>query len=253
MTTSGGRWRREERRAHDRMRILTRDLGDGMSRALVDLPTVSMDLWLTQLHVFASPRRDHLEQADVPEVERRDPETGARIGYPQRLAQAFCTMLERIPAGVLPAQGGDATTLLVTIDHQDLEAGVGAARLSTGGVLSVGETSAVGVQRGDHSGGPGWGVAAVGRGAEAAVLPARRSGRRWPCGTGSAGRRGVTCPAAWCEAHHLRPWSSLGKRRIWPTGSCCAGSTTTAPTTAATTSPGYPTETCVSTAEDRSQ
>lgn len=201
---------REERRAHDRMRILTRDLGNGMSRALVDLPTVSMDLWLTQLHAFASPRRDHLEQADLPEVERRDPETGARIGYPQRLAQAFCTMLERIPAGVLPAQGGDATTLLVTIDHKDLEAGVGAARLSTGGRLSVGETRRLACNAG--------------------ILPVVLGGASQPLDLGRKRRffqpaqrkamavrdrecraAGCDVPAAWCEAHHLRPWSALGR------------------------------------------
>ena len=51
---------REEARARVRMRITTRALGGGLSRAVVDLPTAVMDRWLTQLHAFASPRRGHL-------------------------------------------------------------------------------------------------------------------------------------------------------------------------------------------------
>ncbi len=200
----------EERRAHDRMRIVTRDLGNGMSRALVDLPTVSMDLWLTQLHAFASPRRDHLEAADIPDLERRDPETGTRIGYPQRLAQAFCTMLERMPQGVLPAQGGDATTLLVTIDQRWLEEGVGAARLSSGGRLSVGETRRLACNAG---------IIPMVLGGESQPLDVGRRRRLF----GPAQRKamvvrdrqcraaGCDVPAAWCEAHHLKPWSAGGK------------------------------------------
>ena len=242
---------REERRARDRMRITTRDLGDGMSRALVDLPTLSMDLWLTQLHAFASPRRDHLEQADLPEVERRDPETGARIGYPQRLAQAFCTMLERMPSGVLPAQGGDATTLLVTIDHQDLAAGVGAARLSTGGRLSVGETRRLACNAGIVR----W--SSVGRRsrwmwAGSGGSSSRRSARRWRCGTGSAGLRAVTSRRRGVRPTTSDPGPPKGGP-TWPTGSCCAGSTTTAPTTGATTRPGSPTATSASTDGRRCQ
>lgn len=200
----------EERRARDRMRIVVRDLGNGLSRALVDLPTVSMDLWVTQLHAFASPRRDHLEAAGVPEVERRDPETGIRIGYPQRLAQAFCTMLERLPSGVLPAHGGDATTLVVTIDHQWLAAGLGAARLSTGGMLSVGETRRLACNAG---------IVPMVLGGESQPLDVGRRRRFFqPAQRKAMAVRDQRCraagcdvPAAWCEAHHLKPWSVGGR------------------------------------------
>lgn len=201
---------REERRARDRMRLVTRDLGNGMSRAVVDLPTWSMDLWLTQLHAFASPRRDHLDGADPAGVARRDPETGARIGYPEQLAQAFCTMLERMPKGVLPVHGGDAATLLVTIDQASLEKGVGAARLSTGGVLSVGETRRLACNAG---------IIPMVLGGDSQPLDVGRKRRFYqPAQRKAMAVRDRECraagcdvPAAWCEAHHLRPWSAGGK------------------------------------------
>ena len=94
---------RAEARARIRMRITTRALGNGLSRAIVDLPTASMDLWLTQLQAFASPRRDHLEGGSLVEGEVRiDPDTGERIRYPQLLAQAFVSLLERIPTNSCP-------------------------------------------------------------------------------------------------------------------------------------------------------
>lgn len=198
---------REERRARRRMRIVTFDLGDGMSRALVDLPTVSMDLWLTQLHAFASPRRDHL--AEVAGVPCADPQTGERIPYPQRLAQAFCTMLERMPRDVLPIHGSDATTLLVTIDQAALERGVGAARLSTGGRLSLGETRRLACNAG---------IIPVVLGGESQPLDVGRKRRYFqPAQRKAMAVRDRACraagcdvPAAWCEAHHLRPWATGG-------------------------------------------
>ena len=119
-------------------------------------------------------------------------------------------MLERMPAGVLPAHGGDATTLLVTIDQADLAAGVGAARLSTGGRLSVGETRRLACNGG--------------------ILPVVLGGASQPLDLGRKRRffqpaqrkamavrdrecraAGCDVPAAWCEAHHLRPWSAQGR------------------------------------------
>lgn len=201
---------RDERRARRRMSIMTRDLGDGMSRAVVDLPTLSMHLWLTQLHAFASPRRDHLGAVNGVELPRTDPESGERIGHPQRLAQAFCTMLERMPKGVLPAHGGDATTLLVTIDHDDLVRGVGAARLSTGGRLSIGETRRLACNAG---------IIPVVLGGPSQPLDVGRKRRFYQPGQRKAmavrdrecRAAGCDIPAAWCEAHHLKPWAEDGK------------------------------------------
>jgi hypothetical protein len=203
---------RAEARARARMRITTRALGNGLSRATVDLPTASMDLWLTQLHAFASPRRDHLtESGGLVEGEVRiDPDTGERIRYPQLLAQAFCTMLERMPAEALPRHGGVAATLMVTMSLDQLRAGVGVAELSTGHTISPGEFRRLAcnadlipaVLGGDSE------ILDLGR-AHRLFKPAQRKAmavRDRTCRTD-----GCDIPAAWTEAHHLTPWSRGGK------------------------------------------
>ena len=207
---------REEARARVQMRITTRDLGGGLSRAVVDLPTAVMDRWLTQLHAFASPRRDHLAEGEssggglVAGEVRTDPDTGERVRYPRLLAQAFCTMLERLPAPVLPQHGGGATTLVVTLDLAGLVEGLGSAELATGGKISAGEARRLACN--------------------AQIVPAVLGGKSEVLDLGRARRlfspaqrkaltlrdrqcRAEDCdtPAAWTEAHHLRPWSAGGR------------------------------------------
>lgn len=192
---------REERRARLRMRVTRRDLGEGLVRITADLPTLHADLLCTQLHAYASPRRDHVEAAD-----RRDPDSGERIAYPRLLAQAFCSLLERLPATGAPRQGGRSASLVVTIDHEKLTSGVGAARLATGHAITAGEARRLACNAG--------------------ILPMVLSGASEPLDVGRAKRfhtpamragmavrdrecrtAGCDIPAAWCEAHHLRPWA----------------------------------------------
>ena len=211
---------REERRARLRMRFTTRTLGGGLSRAIVDLPTPVLERWLTQLHAVASPRRDHLTAGTdgvsgpdagglVPGEVRTDPDTGERLGYPRLLAQAFCTLLERLPASVLPQHGGGATTLVVTLDLAALVEGLGSAELATGGRISPGEARRLACN--------------------ASIVPAVLGGKSEVLDLGRARRlfspaqrkamtirdrqcraTGCDIPAAWTEAHHLRPWSAGG-------------------------------------------
>jgi len=190
-----------ERRARLRMRVSRRDLGGGLARFVIDIPLLHGDLLSTQLHAFASPRRDHLEGAD-----RRDPDTGEHIPYSRLLAQAFCSLLERLPTDSAPQQGGKATSLVVTIDHDQLMEEVGTAELSTGNRVSVGEARRLACTAG--------------------ILPVVLSGTSQPLDVGRARRfhtpamrtamevrdrecraDGCDIPAAWCEAHHVRPWA----------------------------------------------
>lgn len=190
-----------ELRARRKMRVSRRDLGLGMVRITADLPTLHADLLSTQLHAYASPRRDHVESLD-----RRDPDTGERIPYSRLLAGAFCSLLERLPTDSSPRQGGRAASLVVTIDHEKLTDEVGVARLATGHTISVGEARRLACQAG--------------------ILPMVLSGASQPLDVGRAKRfhspsmrmamavrdeecrtAGCDIPAAWCEAHHLLPWA----------------------------------------------
>ena len=48
-------------------------------------------------------------------------------------------LLERLPRTASPDHGGNAATLVVTVDHDKLAHDLGVARLSTGHAISVGE------------------------------------------------------------------------------------------------------------------
>jgi len=195
----------DERRARHSARIIVRRLGGGLSRAVVDLPDATMDLWLTQLQAYASPRRGHLAEAPY-----RDPVTGERVPYPRRLAQAFCTMIEHLRTDALPQHGGAAVSVVVQLDLDALESGVGVAELSTGGRVSAGEARRLACNASI--------VPAVFGGASELLDLGRgqrffSSAQRKAMALRDGGCRAQGCdiPAAWTEAHHLHPWSRGGK------------------------------------------
>ena len=183
----------EEQAAWDRASITHRRLGTGLSRAVVTLPDATMDRWLTHLHAFTSPRRDR--------------HAGP---YPRRLAHAFAALLERIPEGWLPQHGGTSTTVVVTIAHDKLQQDLAVAGLTSGTPITASEARRL----------------ACGAG----ILPAVLDGRSQPIDLGRTRRlftstqrkalairdrhcraEGCDVPAAWCEAHHLHPWSTGGR------------------------------------------
>ena len=189
---------REEQEAWDKASLTHRRLGSGLSQATVRLPDAVMDRWLTHLHAFTSPRRHgHVPAED-------------RVAYPTQLAHAFTALLERIPDDWLPTHGGTTTQVVVTIDQEKLQRDLAAAGLTTGTPISAGEARRL----------------ACGAG----ILPAVLGGKSQPLDLGRTRRlfnstqrkalairdrhcRGEGCevPAAWCEAHHLHPWSRGGK------------------------------------------
>lgn len=99
--------------------------------------------------------------------------------------------------------------MVVTIDHDRLTSQLGAAGLSTGGVISAGELRRLACEH--------------------AILPAVLDGRSQVLDLGRSRRlfdrhqrlamalghsscqtNGCTVPAAWCEAHHRRPFGTGG-------------------------------------------
>ena len=193
-----------ERRARLKMKVTRRTLGNGLVRTVADLPVLHADLLHTQLHAWASPRRDHLENLD-----RRDPESGERIPYTRLLAQGFCSLLERLPDTATVQHGGAAASLLVTIDHQQLVKELGVARLATGNAITAAEARRLACNTG--------------------ILPVVLSGKSKPLDVGRKKRLhdpamrtalalrdrrcradGCDTPAAMTEAHHLKAWADGG-------------------------------------------
>jgi hypothetical protein len=152
------------------------------------------DRFLTYLHAIASPRRRNGTSAVNPDDRR---------AYPQRLGHAFGTLLEAMDPKRLPLQGGDATTVVVTIDHETLVQG-----LRDTGVALLGDQPISAAQ-------------ARRLACQAKLIPVVLGGGSVPLDQGRASRfykgprrqtlaalqpccraEGCTIPAEWCEAHH---------------------------------------------------
>ncbi|TYL55234.1 DUF222 domain-containing protein [Nocardioides sp. BGMRC 2183] len=180
----------------------------GLTRITALVPDPIAARLATYLDAYTSPRRHSLhEEAGNPDTER----------LPQHRARglAFCALLEHLDPTKLPAHGGDATTVIVNIDHDQLTKDLGAAGLLD--PLQDGEQRISAAQ-------------ARRLACTAKILPVVLGGKSEVLDLGRAQRlfspaqrkalqlrdkccraEGCTIPARWCEAHHLDPWSQGGK------------------------------------------
>ncbi|WP_460847814.1 HNH endonuclease signature motif containing protein [Nocardioides ultimimeridianus] len=179
---------REERAARDEVAIRIRKRGNGITRWICDLPDSVSERALT-----------YLEAQDSPRVTQ----TRAR-----NRGEALCRLLELLDPKRLPDHGGDATTIMVTIPFEGLLSELGSAML--GEIpISAGEARRLACT--------------------AKIIPVVLGGTSEPLDLGRARRlfqppqrkamrlrdkrcraEGCSIPAAWCEAHHLKPWSEGG-------------------------------------------
>jgi hypothetical protein len=129
----------------------------------------------------------------------------------RRLAEAFGVFLEAVDPARMPLHGGDATTVIVTVDREVL-----AGRLAGVGLVGEEPISAGQVRR----------LACT-----AQIIPAVLGGKSEVLDLGRGSRlfkpaqrkamalrdkrcraEGCIVPAAWCEAHHAtRPWTQGGR------------------------------------------
>ena len=196
------RLRDAERAARRRTRLQVHHLGDGTALIRARVPeSVALRL-TTLLESFTNPRREDGRTAG-------HGGQGRRVPYERRLGEAFCSLLEAFDPSRLPLHGGDATTVVVTMDLASLVEGIGSASLADGSRISAGEARRLACT--------------------ANLVPAVLGTRSVPLDLGhttrlfSPGQRkalairdrecradGCSIPATWCEAHHLRPWSTGG-------------------------------------------
>jgi hypothetical protein len=109
----------------------------------------------------------------------------------------------------LPEHGGDATTVMVTIDLDSLQ-----SELGTGAILGGDLLSATAIRRLACTAN----IIPVVLGGNGEILDLGRSRRLYSPAQRKAIRlrdqhcRGEACsvPAPWCEVHHLKPWSEGG-------------------------------------------
>lgn len=193
----------EERAARRTTRLTLRVRGDGSTDIHVRVPDHVAVRLRTYLESMTGPRRRGVGAV------RADDEV-ANLPYPRRLGEAFCALLERLPAKLLPQHGGTATTVMVTIPFEELRSGLGAADLGAGDRITAGQARRLACNAD---------LIPVVLGGRSEILDLGRTRRTFS----SAQRRamairdqecrteGCTIPAAWCEAHHLQPWSRGGR------------------------------------------
>ena len=123
--------------------LTTRRRGDGTTEIHLRVSDAAADRLMTTLSAFTSPRRESEE----------------RISHPQALGHAFVALLEGLAPDRLPLHGGDATSVMVTIDLTALRDSLGTA-LTDGGTRitasgqyrSLGIRTPPGLHRQDHPG-----------------------------------------------------------------------------------------------------
>ncbi|WP_406035699.1 HNH endonuclease [Nocardioides sp. NBC_00163] len=189
----------EEAHARKKTRLAMRRLGDGTTRISAVVPDAAADRLATNLEAFASPRRDDGTRT----------ETGEYLPYDRRLGRAFCQLLETLDPARLPIHGGDATTVIVTIDIDQLRNEAGIAQILGGSPITAAEARRLACTAGI--------IPAV-LGGASEVLDFGRKERFFTAAQRRALLlRSATCeaegcdiPGTWAEAHHWLAWAQGG-------------------------------------------
>ena len=192
-----------ERRAHSATKLFFRPRGDGSTDVNARVPDHVAHRLRTYLDGYTSPRNRRLGDVDALPLSRRR-------------GEAFCALLENLPARGLPRQGGTATTVAVTVELHTLlgELGqAGVAITSTGDRITADQARRLACS--------------------AAIMPFVMGGKSVIHDQGRARRLfsdslrtalnllypectadDCSIPAAWTEAHHKVPWSQGGRTRL---------------------------------------
>ena len=198
---------REHRRAEAETYLTLHDNGDGTWSGRFTVPELHGQLLRHALDRLTSPRRLCRDSSGVPVVDESVDGAGWGLGHHEIQGQAWCELLEHLPAHGHAANGVD---LLVTLDLETLLSGLGSARLETGTAITAGEARRLACN--------------------AALVPAVLGGDSVPLDLGrkqrlhsKAQRRALSlahdsCAVtgcerrfAWCEIHHHEiPWSRGG-------------------------------------------
>lgn len=137
-----------------------------------------------------------------------DTEIGV-LTHGQRLGRALCELIEHLPIDKLPDHGGVNATILITIGLDQLRSGLGEAVLDDGTPMSAAQARRLACNANLLPAvldGPSR-ILDLGMGRrlfdrhQRLALAVRDKGCIWP---------GCDRPPAWCEAHHIREWSTGG-------------------------------------------
>ncbi len=207
----GAQLERQEKQAWDETHLSITRMGRGLSSLRGVLPDVQADMLRTVLEGLASPRRQGALFRDV-DGDHTDVESGP-LDHPRRMGRALCELVEHLPQEAYPQAGGVAATVTVNIDLDDLRDRVSRATLSTGTDLSASQARRLACNAG---------ILPMVLGGDSVPLDLGRSARlhdryqriALAKRDGGCSWKGCDRPPAWCEAHHLLPWSEGGDTSV---------------------------------------
>jgi hypothetical protein len=195
----------EEKRAWAATRFTMHDRGDGSAKGTFVIPRHSADTLRAAIEGVIAPRRnrDH--------AERHGLAVDDLLAMPraQRMGLALLELIDHLPHDALPQAGGLAATVTVNVDLDVLRSGVGTATSSSGATVSAGEALRMACNA--H-------LVALYLDTDSRVTDVGLSKRLYDRHQRHAlAQRDRGCvwqgcdrPPAWCEAHHLTPWSQNG-------------------------------------------
>ncbi|MCD4525479.1 HNH endonuclease signature motif containing protein [Nocardioides sp. cx-173] len=185
----------EERRAEQRARLTMHDDGHGTTYGRFQIPTHVADRFRKQLGAIANPQ------------------AGGEGSTPHGMGLALIEYVQRYPVDRLPDSGGLDATVVVTMTLETLMGGLKAAQLDTGTRISPALARTLACQAGI--------IPAV-LGTRSQVLDLGRKARfhtkaqriALAVQHGGCYAQGCERPSAWCQAHHLTPWSEDGHTTV---------------------------------------
>ncbi|NGN94042.1 DUF222 domain-containing protein [Nocardioides sp. KC13] len=190
---------REEERAQRRTFFQSRDNGDGTIDIHARVSRAVGARLRTILDSLAQPRKLSAE------------DKGVKAPYERLLGQAFARVVETYDVDQLPRHGGHGTTVFITMTLDQLRADLGTAALGfDGDQITAAEARRMACNAD---------LVPVVLGTDSEILDFGRTARlAHPIQHRALRLRDKCCqaeecdaPAAWTEAHHLKPWSEGGR------------------------------------------
>jgi len=196
----------EERRAHAQTRLSITNRGDGTADVRARLSHVAAQRLKTILEAFTSPRKADGETGGIPLT---DPATGGKVPHDQRLGIAFQAFLESLDPTRLPVKAGAGTSLVITLDYDQLQQRLGAGTLPDGERISPSESRRLACNAGLIPAVLGGMSQVLDLGVDSRLF-SRNQRIAHRIGHPTCQAHGCTVPADWCEGHHRTPWAQGG-------------------------------------------
>lgn len=191
----------------------------GTTHLFAKVPTRHGQMLRKVIEAIANPQLpDAISRTDPASAQPEPP----KRPVPEVLGEAFCRLIETLDPDTLPTSGGMNASVVVTMTLETLQGGLAAATMDTGCDLSPGEARRMACSAG---------VIPMVLGGTSEILDygRRRRLHSKPQRLAMAVRQSFRCaaegctrPSAWCDAHHLVPWSCDGETNLDDGALLCA-------------------------------